>query len=273
MAKRSVWFVGLGVGGLVLMMTVMAKSASDAKPADTQPTATAPKAARERPKPKEQSPFTPIVGEGGFTLTTPAEKVAYMAGFETSRALLRMFPTLKQNKELIVRGIDDLLDNRVPFNEEQLEQIKYDVQKQVALDRSERQRKKQLQLNQEDMEKFAQREGVRVADNGLLYRVIAEGKPLHPSETDSVRIHYTMSLGDGTVVDDTRQAAQPAEVLVSSLPKGMAQALLMMGEGARWEIALRPDLAYGEQGLNKKVPAYAALWIDVELIAIVGASK
>jgi FKBP-type peptidyl-prolyl cis-trans isomerase FklB len=39
-----------------------------------------------------------------------------------------------------------------------------------------------------------------------------------------------------------------------------------MGEGAKWELYVPPDLGYGERGAGSKIPPQSALVFEVELL-------
>jgi len=69
-----------------------------------------------------------------------------------------------------------------------------------------------------------------------------------PSATDTVRVHYTGTLPDGTVFDSSVARGQPAEFPVNGVIKGWIEALSMMPVGSKWRLAIPHELAYGERG-------------------------
>jgi len=48
---------------------------------------------------------------------------------------------------------------------------------------------------------------------------------------------------------------------------GWTEALTMMKPGAKWEIAVPQELAYGSRGKGLKIPPYSTLRFEIELIS------
>lgn len=115
----------------------------------------------------------------------------------------------------------------------------------------------------------AAKEGVVTLDSGLQYRVITEGGGPMPSSTDSVKVHYTGRLIDGTKFDSSVDRGQPAEFAVTGVIKGWIEALQLMKVGSKWELAIPADLAYGDQGRPPTIGPGSVLLFEVELLDIV----
>lgn len=103
--------------------------------------------------------------------------------------------------------------------------------------------------------------------SGLGVRIIAPGEGAAPRMSDTVRVHYTGRLKDGTVFDDSRGRGQPGDFVVSRLIPGWAAAMLSLRPGGRAEFYIPPKLGYGGMKVAG-VPPNSALIFDVELIAI-----
>lgn len=65
---------------------------------------------------------------------------------------------------------------------------------------------------------------------------------------DTVRVHYTGTLDDGTVFDSSRDG-DPLEFVLGDgqVIEGFEEALLGMSEGESREVELPPEKAYGER--------------------------
>ncbi len=65
---------------------------------------------------------------------------------------------------------------------------------------------------------------------------------------DTVRVHYTGTLDDGTVFDSSRDG-DPLEFVLGEgqVIEGFEEALFGMSEGESREVELPPDKAYGER--------------------------
>ena len=114
---------------------------------------------------------------------------------------------------------------------------------------------------------FKSRPGVQAAANGLLFKVITQGRGSKPTEADQVEVAYRGTLTNGKVFDDT-QAGRPATLKVGSLIAGWKQALAMMPTGSKWQVVVPPELAYGERGVGADIGPNEVLVFDVELMAI-----
>ena len=64
-------------------------------------------------------------------------------------------------------------------------------------------------------------------------RLLVEGNGNVPSATDTVRVHYTSTLPDGTVFDSSVARGQPTEFPVNGVIKGWIEALSMMPVGSK----------------------------------------
>lgn len=115
----------------------------------------------------------------------------------------------------------------------------------------------------------AQKEGVTALDSGLQYQVIRAGTGAVPSLSDDVKIHYRGTLLDGTVFDETYERGEPATMPVARLISGWTEALMRMKTGAKWELYIPSDLAYGFRGQPPHIPSNATLIFEVELLEIV----
>jgi FKBP-type peptidyl-prolyl cis-trans isomerase len=94
-----------------------------------------------------------------------------------------------------------------------------------------------------------------------------------PSAEDTVKVHYTGWLLDGTKFDSSRDRGQPATFAVGGVIKGWTEGLQLMTPGARCKLVIPGDLAYGAAGRPPKIPSNATLVFDVELLAVVRMPK
>ena len=114
----------------------------------------------------------------------------------------------------------------------------------------------------------AEKEGVIVRPSGLQYKVIREGTGATPGIRDRVTVNYRGTLIDGTEFDSSYQRGEPATFRVNRVIKGWTEALTLMQEGAKWELFIPPELAYGEQGTGQLIGPYETLIFEVELLKV-----
>ena len=120
--------------------------------------------------------------------------------------------------------------------------------------------------NQEFLQEYAQRQGVRIMFNGVMYREITRGNGPKPSPKSFITVHYTGSLINGKIFDKT-QKGQPATFRLNELITGWTTALREMPVGSRWEIVIPYNLGYGSRP-SGPIKAFSTLIFDITLLGI-----
>lgn len=116
----------------------------------------------------------------------------------------------------------------------------------------------------------AKRPEVKTTKSGLQYEVINEGNGDKPAASDTVVVHYTGTLIDGTVFDSSVERGTPATFGVTQVIPGWVEALQLMQVGAKWRLYIPSDLAYGPRGAGGAIGPNSTLIFDVELLQIAG---
>jgi len=73
---------------------------------------------------------------------------------------------------------------------------------------------------------------------------------------------------DGKIFDSSIQRGTPASFPVNGVIKGWQEALQLMAEGAKWELFIPSDLAYGAAGSGGTIKPHATLLFEIELISV-----
>ena len=124
-------------------------------------------------------------------------------------------------------------------------------------------------LGREFMEQNAKNDSVVQTKSGLQYMVIKEGNGIKPSATDTVTVHYTGTLIDGTVFDSSVERGEPASFPLDKVIPGWTEGLQLMSEGSKYRLFIPSELAYGSKGSGDKILPNSTLIFDVELIKVV----
>jgi FKBP-type peptidyl-prolyl cis-trans isomerase FklB len=114
----------------------------------------------------------------------------------------------------------------------------------------------------------AKKEGVVVTASGLQYKILEPGEGDSPQATDVATVHYRGTLIDGTQFDSSYDRGQPATFPVGGVIAGWTEALQLMTPGAKWQLVIPAELAYGERGAGQDIGPNATLLFDVELISV-----
>ncbi len=103
---------------------------------------------------------------------------------------------------------------------------------------------------------------------GLYYEVIAPGSEQKPKPEDTVKVHYTGKLVNGTKFDSSVDRGEPAEFPLNGVIPGWTEGLQLVGVGGKLKLYIPSKLGYGEQGAGGSIPPNATLVFDVELLEI-----
>jgi FKBP-type peptidyl-prolyl cis-trans isomerase FklB len=112
------------------------------------------------------------------------------------------------------------------------------------------------------------KEGVVTLPSGIQYKVLTEGSGAQPTLESTVVANYQGSLIDGTVFDSSYERGSPATFALGRVVKGWQEVLPLMAVGAKWQVAIPSELAYGETGAPPKIGGNETLLFDIELVEI-----
>ncbi len=118
------------------------------------------------------------------------------------------------------------------------------------------------------LDRNGKREEVKTTSTGLQYEILEEGTGAQPTAKDTVKVHYTGKLIDGTVFDSSVERDEPATFGVTQVIPGWVEALQMMKAGAKWRLFIPSQLAYGPNGAGGVIGPNQTLIFDVELLEI-----
>lgn len=107
--------------------------------------------------------------------------------------------------------------------------------------------------------------------SGLRYQDLVVGDGVTAQSGDSVSVHYTGWLTDGTKFDSSIDRGTPFEFRlgVGSVIAGWDEGVADMRVGGTRKLVIPPDLGYGDQGAGGGlIPGGATLVFDVELLEV-----
>jgi FKBP-type peptidyl-prolyl cis-trans isomerase len=88
---------------------------------------------------------------------------------------------------------------------------------------------------------------------------------------DTVKVHYTGTLLDGTKFDSSRDRDEPFQFTLGAgmVIQGWDEGVPGMKKGGKRKLTIPGPMAYGKRGSPPKIPPDATLRFDVELVEIV----
>ncbi len=104
--------------------------------------------------------------------------------------------------------------------------------------------------------------------SGLKYTELVEGTGPTPQKGQTLSVHYTGTLQNGTKFDSSLDRGKPMEFQFGIQPmiKGWDEGITSMKVGGKRKLIVPPSLAYGAQG-RPGIPANSTLIFEVELLA------
>ena len=106
--------------------------------------------------------------------------------------------------------------------------------------------------------------------SGLRYTEVKEGTGATPQKGQTVTVHYTGTLQNGTKFDSSVDRGRPADfrIGVGEVIKGWDEGLMTMKVGGKRRFTIPPALGYGPMGRPPDIPGNSTLIFDVELLGV-----
>lgn len=200
------------------------------------------------------------------------QKASYALGFRSAEQMSAMEGL---DVDALVAGLRDGFQDEPEsrLGDEDLDQLIRDYQMRMMEKRQakvEEDAKANLEEGKKFLEENAKKEGVTTTESGMQYEVLKSGEEGAESPTldDTVEVHYTGSLTDGTVFDSSVERDKPAVFGLKHIIPGWQEALPMMKVGDKWKLYLPPELGYGEQGAGGDIGPNEVLVFEVELLDV-----
>jgi FKBP-type peptidyl-prolyl cis-trans isomerase FklB len=191
-------------------------------------------------------------------------KLHYALGYQLGRDLAG----IETRPDALVKGLADGRSGAKPgLSQEEMQAALNDLGEVMAAQRNKAQAaaaQDALTENEAFLSENAKRPGVKTTASGMQYKVIEAGSGSSPTLNDEVTVHYRGHLIDGTEFDSSYNRGEPATFKVGGVIAGWTEALQLMKPGAKYQLFIPPNLAYGDRGRL----ANQLLIFDVELLSV-----
>ena len=153
---------------------------------------------------------------------------------------------------------------------QQKQQKAQEVRRAEMMAKMEKQKIENKAAGDAFMAKKKAEKGVKSTESGILYEVVSEGTgPKPTAATDTVVVHYTGTLLDGTKFDSSVDRGQPATFALNQVIKGWTEGVQLMNTGSKYRFYIPSELAYGSDARpGSPIGPNSTLIFDIELIEV-----
>ncbi len=207
--------------------------------------------------------------QGKVQLKTQKDSVSYGIGMNIAKNFKAQ--QIDVSPEIVAQAMKDILSgSQTMMTDSEVTECLAGLQSRVVASQTERM-KAIAEKNKKEGDAFLaenkKKEGWKTTADGLQYKVLKVGKGPRPKADQTVTVNYRGTLINGTEFDNTFKRHQTASQPVTQFIKGWIEALEMMPVGSRWELAVPPDLAYGNRGAGQLIGPESVLLFELELIS------
>ena len=203
-------------------------------------------------------------------LKSEKDKVSYILGHQIGNNFKKN--GVEIDTKIFMSAAQEALDGKKStISQEETQKVMTAYQKTVQ----EKVAKKNVELGAKNtkegktfLDANTKKPGVTTLASGLQYKVLTEGKGAMPKASDTVKVHYRGTLLDGTEFDSSYARKEPAEFQVGGVIKGWTEGLQLMKTGAKWQLFIPAELAYGATGAGQDIGPNATLIFEVELLEV-----
>lgn len=212
----------------------------------------------------------PALADNPAVLKDQRDKASYSIGVKIGADMKAN--ALDLNSEALVTGLQDGISGAKPQlsdkeRADSLMAFEQDLQKK-EIERIKQLAEKNKKEGAEFLAANKAKEGVKTLPSGLEYKVLAEGNGTQPKPTDQVTVNYRGTFLDGTEFDNSYKRGEPITFPVNGVIKAWSEALPLMKTGAKWQLFVPAELAYGEKGAGRAIGPNSTLIFEVELVGI-----
>ena len=106
--------------------------------------------------------------------------------------------------------------------------------------------------------------------SGLEYQVLRQGTGPVAKRGQSIKVHYTGTLSDGTKFDSSLDRGQPFEFQIGGgkVISGWDDGMIGMKVGEKRKLIIPPKLAYGDRRMGPLIAPNSTLIFEVELLDV-----
>ncbi|AHF01650.1 membrane protein [Thiomicrospira aerophila AL3] len=201
-------------------------------------------------------------------LSSTLEQASYAVGVDLANNL--QMQGINLDTDAFLLGLrDSLTAQNLKLSPEQMQSALTRFQEELELSRNAELQalaEQNLAKGQAFLAENVQQEGIVTLPSGLQYRVIEEGEGANPTTDDVIIAHYRGELIDGTEFDSSYNRGIPIQFALANVIPGWQEVIQLMQPGAKWQVFIPSDLAYGLQGAGSMIGPNETLIFEIHFI-------
>jgi FKBP-type peptidyl-prolyl cis-trans isomerase FklB len=216
-------------------------------------------------KPAPAAKKTPVSNPSATSLKSLSDSASYaigisVANFYTQQGMSNLNPTI------VAKAINDVMSKKkVLLNDAQANSVIMQCMNEAQSSKA----KPNITAGENFLAQNKKKASIKTTASGLQYEIVREGSGRKPLLEDSVTVHYSGTLINGTEFDNSYKRGEPITFPVRGVIPGWTEALQLMSEGAKYKLYIPYQLAYGTNDVGA-IPAGSVLVFEVELIKVGG---
>ena len=203
-------------------------------------------------------------------LNEEKDKISYSIGYQMGSNMKSQGMEIDQ--EILVKGIQDGMSGTGPLmSPQEMNKTLVELRQKILAAQQKGRTKvdrKNLVEGKAFLEKNGKKDGIKTLPSGLQYKVLKEGEGQAPKASDTVTVHYRGTLINGTEFDSSYSRGEPTTFQLNRVIRGWTEGLQIMKPGAKYQLFIPPELAYGERDAGAKIGPNSTLIFEVELISV-----
>ncbi len=198
-------------------------------------------------------------------LKTIEQKFSYTLGYTFGQQMKGQ--VVEVEKAALIEAIEDVFAARQPKISREVMTDTLTAVKAKINQMNQEQAQLNLEAGKKFMEENKKKEGIVVLPNGIQYLEQTKGEGESPKSDSDVTVHYVGTHINGSVFDSSKRHGGPATFNLARVIPGFRDAISKMNKGAKWQVFIPSEQAYGVAGSPPAINANETLIFEIELIS------